>query len=151
MTTMNDTCQENDTPQRQKNDNEMTPKGQNNYLRISNLCLPKNLISLASTKRPQPSQHHGPQVLGARKSTAPGALAQELLGVMRSHDPMIQFHAQSIPLRLPIKGIRSQKTHIWYGFWALIPDWQSKWTLWDAHQRCVRSNAMNSQCLNASH
>ena len=22
------------------------------------------------------------------------------------------------------------KNHIWYGFWALIPYWQSRWTLW---------------------
>ena len=22
------------------------------------------------------------------------------------------------------------KNHVWYGFWTLIPYWQSKWTLW---------------------
>ena len=22
------------------------------------------------------------------------------------------------------------QNHVWYGFWALIPYWQSKWTLW---------------------
>ena len=27
------------------------------------------------------------------------------------------------------------KSHIWYGFWALIPNWQSKWTLWEMQNR----------------
>ena len=31
------------------------------------------------------------------------------------------------------KGIIGPKNHIWYGLWALIPYWQSKWTLWVTH------------------
>ena len=31
--------------------------------------------------------------------------------------------------RLPMWNL-GPKSHIWYGFWVLIPFWQSKWTLW---------------------